>query len=190
MQADLDRIEIAIAEVKAGDPSALHYLQARYAEVVRAYVASIVGDRTDAEDITQDVFQKLPRAIAGYEAGALPFEGWLLRQGRSSALDFLRKKSEMSPERTRGAPRIPRSRRRRALRPIRVTGLTKENDERAPAPPCRRRPDHPRRPARHRERRTHARGWAAVAPARARFATGITSPPMPDSEKPIAERRR
>jgi DNA-directed RNA polymerase specialized sigma24 family protein len=99
MQADLALVERAITEVKAGDQSAVHYLEVRYADVVRAYVASIVGDRTEAEDITRAVFRRLPTAIAAYEGGALPFEGWLLRLGRSSALDFLRRKSEMSPER-------------------------------------------------------------------------------------------
>jgi RNA polymerase sigma-70 factor, ECF subfamily len=99
VQADLARVEHAIAAVKAGDLSALEYLYDRYADVVCAYVASIVGDRNDAQDITQGVFQKLPRAVEGYTAGGLPFEGWLLRVGRSSALDFLRGKSGMSPER-------------------------------------------------------------------------------------------
>ena len=66
---------------------------------MRAYVDEHRRDRTDAEEITQAVFRKLPRAMAGYEAGALPLEGWLLLLGRRSALDFLRGKSEMSPER-------------------------------------------------------------------------------------------
>jgi RNA polymerase sigma-70 factor (ECF subfamily) len=98
MQADLARVERAITAVKAGDPSALHYLYVRYADIVSSYVASIVGGRQEAEEVTQSVFHKLPRAIAAYEAGGLPFEGWLLRVARSSALDFLRARREMSPE--------------------------------------------------------------------------------------------
>jgi RNA polymerase sigma-70 factor, ECF subfamily len=98
MQADLARVEHAITAVKAGDPSALHYLYVRYADVVSAYVSTIVGGGEEAEDVTQSVFHKLPRAIAAYEAGGLPFEGWLLRMARSSALDFLRTSREMSPE--------------------------------------------------------------------------------------------
>ena len=99
MHADLARVERAITAVKAGDPSALHYLYVRYADVVSSYVASIVGGRRDAEDVTQSVFLKLPQAIAAYEAGGLPFEGWLLRVARSRALEFLRTRREMSPER-------------------------------------------------------------------------------------------
>jgi RNA polymerase sigma-70 factor, ECF subfamily len=99
MHADLARVERAITAVKAGDPSALHYLYVRYADVVSAYVASIVGGGRDAEDVTQSVFLRLPQAIAAYEAGGLPFEGWLLRVARSRALEFLRTRREMSPER-------------------------------------------------------------------------------------------
>jgi DNA-directed RNA polymerase specialized sigma24 family protein len=99
MQADLDRVELAITAVKAGDPSALHYLYARYADGLSAYVESLVGDRRESQEITKDVFLKLPRAIAAYDAGGLPFEGWLLRFARSSALGFLRGRREASPER-------------------------------------------------------------------------------------------
>jgi RNA polymerase sigma-70 factor, ECF subfamily len=98
MQADLARVEQAITAVKAGDPSAVHYLYVRYADVVSSYVATIVGDGREAEEVTQGVFLKLPRAIGAYEAGGLPFEGWLLRVARSAALDFLRSRREMSPE--------------------------------------------------------------------------------------------
>jgi RNA polymerase sigma-70 factor (ECF subfamily) len=99
MQADLARVEEAIAAMKAGDPSALHYLYARYADGVRAYVESIVGNRVEADDITRRAFVKLPHAIPAYEAGALPFEGWLLRLARSAALDHLRGRGDISPER-------------------------------------------------------------------------------------------
>jgi DNA-directed RNA polymerase specialized sigma24 family protein len=98
MPADLGRVESAITAVKAGDPSALHYLYARYGESVRAYVENIVGSRIQADEITKGTFVKLPRAIPAYEAGTLPFEGWLLRLARSAALDFLRGRRELSPE--------------------------------------------------------------------------------------------
>ncbi len=98
MQAELARVESAIAAVKAGDSSALHYLYARYADGVRAYVESVVGSRLDADEITKGTFLKLPDAIPAYEAGGLPFEGWLLRLARSAALDFLRGRRDMSPE--------------------------------------------------------------------------------------------
>jgi DNA-directed RNA polymerase specialized sigma24 family protein len=98
MQADQARVESAIAAVKANDPSALHYLYARYGEGVSAYVESIVGSRIQADEITKGIFRKLPGAIPAYEAGTLPFEGWLLRLAHSAALDFLRGRQELSPD--------------------------------------------------------------------------------------------
>jgi RNA polymerase sigma-70 factor (ECF subfamily) len=99
MQAELARVESAITAVKAGDPSALHYLYARYADGVRAYVEGVVGSRSDADEIVMATFRKLRHAIPAYEAGGLPFEGWLLRLARSAALDFLRSRRDISPER-------------------------------------------------------------------------------------------
>jgi RNA polymerase sigma-70 factor (ECF subfamily) len=99
MQADLARVERAITAVRAGDRAALHYLCSRYADGVRAYVESIVGGRIEADEITKGTFLKLRDALPAYEAGGLPFEGWLLRLARSAALDFLRGRRDMSPER-------------------------------------------------------------------------------------------
>ena len=99
MHAELVRVESAITAVKAGDPSALHYLYARYADGIRAYVEGVVGSRSDADEIVMATFRKLPHAIPAYEAGGLPFEGWLLRLARSAALDFLRSRRDISPER-------------------------------------------------------------------------------------------
>jgi RNA polymerase sigma-70 factor (ECF subfamily) len=80
----------AIAAAKAGDVSALHFLYVRYADDVQGYVRSIVRDRHEAEEITQDVFAKLIGAIARYEQREAPFAAWLMRVARNAALDHLR----------------------------------------------------------------------------------------------------
>jgi RNA polymerase sigma-70 factor (ECF subfamily) len=61
-----------------------------YADNVYGYVLAIVRDEHDAEDITSEVFSKLPRALTRYRAGATPFAAWLLRVARNAALDHLR----------------------------------------------------------------------------------------------------
>jgi hypothetical protein len=61
-------------------------LYVRYADDVQDYVESIVRDRHEAEDITQNVFAKLITAIAGYERQG-PFAAWLLRVARDAALE-------------------------------------------------------------------------------------------------------
>jgi RNA polymerase sigma-70 factor (ECF subfamily) len=80
----------AIAATKAGDMAALHFLYVRYADDVRGYVQSIVREPHDAEDITQNVFAKLTKAIHKYEQREVPFAAWILRVARNAALDHLR----------------------------------------------------------------------------------------------------
>jgi Sigma-70 region 2 len=62
----------AIAGAKEGDVSALRFLYVRYADDVQGYVESIVRNRHEAEDLTQDVFAKLITAIARYERARRP----------------------------------------------------------------------------------------------------------------------
>jgi RNA polymerase sigma-70 factor, ECF subfamily len=85
----------AIAGAKEGDVSALHFLYVRYADDVQRYVESIVRDRHEAEDITQNVFAKLISAIARYERRDTPFLAWLLRVARNAALDHLRSRRQI-----------------------------------------------------------------------------------------------
>ena len=80
----------AIARVKEGDVSALHFLYVRYADDVCGFVQSIVRDSYEAEDITQNVFAKLPKAIHKYEQREVPFTAWILRVARNAALDHVR----------------------------------------------------------------------------------------------------
>jgi DNA-directed RNA polymerase specialized sigma24 family protein len=87
MHADVERVKRAITAIKAGDPSALHYLYVRYADDVCAYVKSIVREHGDPARVTQTVFLNLPHAIAGYESRSLSFERWLLRLARDSAVE-------------------------------------------------------------------------------------------------------
>src|SRR5579863_560249 len=80
----------AVAGAAQGDPDALRDLYVRYADNVYSYVASIVRDHHEAEDLTQHVFSRLPVALVRYEDRGAPFLGWLLRLARNAALDQLR----------------------------------------------------------------------------------------------------
>jgi RNA polymerase sigma-70 factor (ECF subfamily) len=90
---DLERQ--AIAAAKAGDWDALSYLYSRYSDDVQRFIQSIVRDHHAAEDITQDVFAKLMRAIRKYEERDVPFAAWIMRVGRNAALDHLRSKRQI-----------------------------------------------------------------------------------------------
>jgi len=92
--ADVSRddrlVSQAISRAKDGDIGALHFLYARYADDVLGYVKSFVRDHHEAEDITQNVFAKLMKAIRKYEPREVPFTAWILRVARNAALDHLR----------------------------------------------------------------------------------------------------
>jgi RNA polymerase sigma-70 factor, ECF subfamily len=88
---DADALVAAATErARDGDDDALRLLYLLYADNVFGYVVAIVRDEHDAEDITSEVFTRLPRALTHYRAGATPFAAWLLRVARNAALDHLR----------------------------------------------------------------------------------------------------
>jgi RNA polymerase sigma-70 factor, ECF subfamily len=100
-ERDLERR--AITRAKAGDWDALHYLYVRYADDVQRFVQSIVRDAHEAEDITQDVFAKLMKAIQKYEERSVPFAAWIIRVARNAALDHLRARRQIPVEEVRVA---------------------------------------------------------------------------------------
>jgi RNA polymerase sigma-70 factor (ECF subfamily) len=86
------RVALAVARAKQGDREALRYLYVQYADNVYGYVASIVKDEHEAEDITQFVFAKLMTVLPKYEQRQVPFTSWLLRLAHNAALDHLRRR--------------------------------------------------------------------------------------------------
>lgn len=91
----------AIVQAKAGDSEGLHYLYVRYSEDVLRYVTGFIRDHHEAEDITQNVFAKLMKAIQKYEQREVPFDAWILRVARNAALDHLRAKRAIPTEEIR-----------------------------------------------------------------------------------------
>lgn len=93
--------QAAVTRAKTGDPEGLHYLYVRYADDVLRYITGLVRDPHEAEDITQNVFAKLMKAIKRYEERAVPFDAWILRVARNAALDHLRAKRSIPTEEVR-----------------------------------------------------------------------------------------
>src|SRR3954463_9309815 len=88
---DADALVAAATErARDGDDDALRLLFLLYADNLFGYVLAIVRDEHDAEDITSEVFARLPRALSHYKVSATPFAAWLLRVARNAALDHLR----------------------------------------------------------------------------------------------------
>jgi len=59
---------------------------------VYAYVASLLRDRSAAEDVTAQAFERAYRKRGGYRARRGGMEGWLFGIARNAALDELRRR--------------------------------------------------------------------------------------------------
>lgn len=91
----------AIEHAQAGDSEGLHFLYVRYALDVHRFVNSLVKDHHEAEDITQNIFAKLMKAINKYEPREVPFAAWIMRVARNAALDHLRARRAVPTEEVR-----------------------------------------------------------------------------------------
>jgi RNA polymerase sigma-70 factor (ECF subfamily) len=96
------RVARAVVRAKQGDREAMRYLYVQYADNVYGYVASIVKDEHEAEDITQLVFAKLMTNLGKYREREVPFASWLLRLAHNAALDHLRRRLPTPVEEVRG----------------------------------------------------------------------------------------
>jgi RNA polymerase sigma-70 factor (ECF subfamily) len=99
------RVAAAVARAKQGDREALRFLYVRYADNVYGYVASIVRDEHEAEDVTQHVFAKLLTVLPKYEQREVPFSSWVMRVARNVAVDHLRQRRALPSDDVRADER-------------------------------------------------------------------------------------
>lgn len=83
---------LLLREVKAGSAEALGTVYARYSGVVYHLACRVTGSPHDGEDVLQDVFLGLPRALERYEERGR-FEPWLKRVTVRTALTRMRSRS-------------------------------------------------------------------------------------------------
>ena len=81
-----------IARAAAGDRGAFHALVERYRALVYRLAYQSAGNHPDAEDIAQDVFIKLFRALAGFRHDA-QFSSWLYRITLNVCIDHGRRRN-------------------------------------------------------------------------------------------------
>jgi RNA polymerase sigma-70 factor, ECF subfamily len=80
-----------IARAAGGDVAAFAEIYECCAPGVRRYVGTIIWDRWDAEDVTQEVFVKLFTGLRQYDPVRAAFSAWMLRVARNAAIDHLRR---------------------------------------------------------------------------------------------------
>ena len=74
-----------------GERIALERLVGEYYRPVAAYLARLVGDADDAEDLTQEVFLRMARGLSGF-AHRAAFTTWLFQIARNVGVDALRRR--------------------------------------------------------------------------------------------------
>ncbi len=88
--------ENLVRRAKERDGRAFAQLYEEYFDKIYRYVALKIGDRMEAEDITQQVFLNAIRAISSFKLKGIPFSAWLFRIAHNQVVDYLRKKTRRS----------------------------------------------------------------------------------------------
>ena len=86
-----------VARAQAGDADALETLFASWRKPLFAFVYRMVTRREDAEDLTQEVFLRCLRGLAGFR-GESQFRTWLFGIATHVCLDHLREKQRWRVE--------------------------------------------------------------------------------------------
>ena len=69
-------------------------LYERYFDKIYRYIVIRTGNTQEAEDMTQQVFLKVLRAISSFKWRGKPFSAWLFRIAHNQVVDYLRKKTK------------------------------------------------------------------------------------------------
>ena len=79
--------ERTLIEAAQADPARFVELYERYFHRIYGFVIRRTGSRTEAEDITSDVFERALTNLGRYEWRGLPFSAWLFRIAANAMAD-------------------------------------------------------------------------------------------------------
>ena len=88
--------ESLVRRAQQQDQQAFAQLYEEHFDKIYRYVALRMGDRVEAEDITQQVFLKALRSISTFRWKGIPFSAWLFRIAHNQVVDYLRKKTKQA----------------------------------------------------------------------------------------------
>ena len=85
-----------VQRVQQHDEEAFAQLYEEYFDKIYRYVALKIGNRVEAEDMTQQVFVNALHSISSYKWKGYPFSSWLFRIAHNQVVDHLRKKTRQN----------------------------------------------------------------------------------------------
>lgn len=83
--------KIVVQRAQQNDPNAFAELYDEYFDKIYRYIAVKIGDREEAEDMTQQVFLKAHQSISSFKWKGVPFSAWLYRIAHNLIVDYIRK---------------------------------------------------------------------------------------------------
>jgi len=84
--------ESLVRRAQQRDEEAFTQLYEEHFDKLYRYVALRIGDRMEAEDLTQQVFVKALQSISSFKWKGIPFSAWLFRIAHNQVVDYFRKK--------------------------------------------------------------------------------------------------
>ncbi len=93
----LDEERKLVLRAAGHDAEAFAQLYDRLVEKIFKYIYYKVGSRSDAEDLTAQVFLKAWEAIGRYRLTERPFSAWLYRIAHNLVVDYFRMRREVVP---------------------------------------------------------------------------------------------
>jgi RNA polymerase sigma-70 factor (ECF subfamily) len=86
--------ESLVRRARQGDKEAFAQLYEDHFDRIYRYVAFKVRDRTEVEDITQQVFLRAYESIGSYKMQGYPFSTWLFRIAHNHIVDHIRRETK------------------------------------------------------------------------------------------------
>jgi RNA polymerase sigma-70 factor (ECF subfamily) len=80
-----------VHRAQQGDKEAFAQLYENHFDKIYRYVALRIGNKTEAEDVTQQAFLNALRSISSFKWKGTPFSAWLFRIAHNLVVDYLRK---------------------------------------------------------------------------------------------------
>jgi len=85
-----------VHRAQQGDKEAFAQLYENHFDKIYRYVALRIGNKTEAEDVTQQVFLNALRSISSFKWRGVPFSTWLFRIAHNLVVDYLRKEKKQA----------------------------------------------------------------------------------------------
>ena len=86
--------ENLVRRAQQQNEEAFTQLYEEYFDKIYRYITLKIGNQTEAEDLTQQVFVKALQSISSFRWKGIPFSAWLFRIAHNQVVDYFRKEKK------------------------------------------------------------------------------------------------